>query len=125
MQKIKRLINLSNHPFATWSAAQKEASQPYGVCIDMPFPSVSAHATEEEIAQLVTTYFTQIVEHTKGYEVTVHLMGELTFSFQLAQQLHLHGIKSIASCADRNVLQEGEVKKVIFDFVRFREFYFA
>lgn len=122
MREVMKLINLSNHPYNTWSASQMEASLQYGECVDISFPQIAAHSTEEEIKELVNIYFNKIVSQAEECKVTVHLMGELTFSFQLVQRLNKCGIRCIASCADRNVVQEGELKKVIFDFVRFREF---
>lgn len=122
-EKFRILINLSNHPYDSWSDKQKEAAIPYGECLDMPFPNILPSLTESDIENLATQYLAKIEEKILGKSATVHIMGEQTFSFCLTEKLLKHGIKCIASCAERNVAETDDgIKHVTFEFACFREF---
>lgn len=122
-EKFRVLINLSNHPYAQWSLKQKEAAAPYGQCLDMPFPNIQPTLTESDIQALASHYLDKIEKAIMGKSATVHIMGEQTFSFCLTEKLLKHGIRCIASCAEREVTESGNgIKHVTFEFVCFREF---
>ena len=53
---------------------------------------------------------------------TVHLMGEMNFTFALITKLKARGIKCVASTTQRETVEEGGVKVSKFNFVRFREY---
>ncbi len=115
------LINLSNHPSEKWSSKQKkEALEKYGSISDMSFPNIPPEVPIDVVHQLVREFKTKILEQQPS---AVHIMGELTFTFSLVDQLMKHKIKCIASTTTRNVEENEEgVKKVRFEFVGFREY---
>ena len=122
------LINLSNHPYDTWSSTQKEAAEKFGKCIDMPFPNTPSDADEAEIEKLANNYFDKILLYKKDIPndatITVHIMGEQSFCYNLVKKLQKAGIPCVASCTMRDVtvLPDGS-KQVRFHFARFREYY--
>lgn len=122
--KPRLLINLSNHPNQLWPAEQREAAAAYGDCIeDMPFPAVDPQAGEDYIAEQTEKCLRQILEWTKSYTVTVHVMGEMCLTYNIIRKLQAHGIRCIASTTERisEELPDGS-KRVEFHFKRFREY---
>lgn len=117
------LINLSNHPYENWSVAQKQTATAYGSCIDLPFPLVDAEANEEVIKQLAVEYRLKVEQLSQGKEVVVHLMGEMTLTFALVEQLRKIGISCVASTSERLVTEHTSgYKEVLFEFKRFRKY---
>ena len=118
------LINLTNHPSDQWSKKQLEAASVYGDIMDMPFPVIDEMADENYIEALADEYLQKILELAKDKNVTVHLMGELTFTFALLKRLQEHGVPCVASTSKRIVKEEGAGRKgeVIFQFERFRRY---
>lgn len=118
---MKKLINLTNHPYSEWGDTQKEAARIYGECVDMPFPIVDPEAGTEEIEALADEYLGKILE--LDGEITVHIMGELTLCYALISRLQQHGVECIASATARDVtiLPDGS-KQVRFHFSRFRRY---
>ena len=118
------LINLSNHPTSFWSEAQtKAASEQFSEVTDLPFPAVDPAGDEKYIQALVDDYIPQIQLLTKdSSNVTVHIMGEMTFTFAMIDALQKIGIKCIASTTTRVAVVEDEVKTSEFQFVKFREY---
>ncbi|OPZ03382.1 MAG: hypothetical protein BWZ11_00164 [Bacteroidetes bacterium ADurb.BinA395] len=118
------LINLSNHPYELWSVKQQEAAAVYGSCVDLPFPAVDPEGDETYIEQLAESYAAQVLAIAKGKEeTTVHLMGEMTFTFTLLQMLLKENITCIASTSERISVDLGSgQKETRFDFVRFRKY---
>ena len=119
----KLFLNLSNHPHHTWNEQQLEAARALGELQDMSFPTIAPEATEEEIAALAEEYVQKILADAEGKQVTVHLMGELTFCFALVRRLEEVGITCVASCSRRDVeeLPDGR-KQSAFHFTRFRRY---
>lgn len=117
------LINLSNHPSSLWPENQLLAAAVYGDIIDLPFPAVDPSGDENDIEKLADEYIGKIVELSKGAEVTVHLMGEMTFTFSLLCRLRDRGIVGIASTTNRMVVESipGH-KETTFRFERFRKY---
>ena len=122
--KEKLLVNLSNHPSDFWGVKQKEMAKEYGEIKDLSFPMVDANDDTMYIETLVDVYFQKIKDLACDYEVTVHLMGELTFTFALLKRLQEYGIRCIASTSKRIVKEEvpGRKEEVIFKFERFRDY---
>ena len=116
-------LNLSNHPYSTWSEGQKAAARTLGELEELPFPEIAPEATEEEIAALAEEYVQKILAYAEGKQVTVHLMGELTFCFALVRRLEEVGITCVASCSRRDVedLPDGR-KQSAFHFSNFRRY---
>lgn len=119
----KVFINLSNHPSDQWEEAQMEASRQYGECIDLPFPQIDPAADEETIKGLVEDYIQRILQYTVDNTVTVHLMGEMCFTYRMVSKLKSLGIVCVCSTSTRNVHDEGNgCRTVEFRFTQFREY---
>ena len=100
----------------------KSASK-YGNIIDIPFPTIDPSGDEEYIAKLVEEYVGKINQYSNKDHITIHLMGEMTFTFAIVVRLQNLGYKCIASTTKRDVNKIAPLKKVVsFDFVRFREY---
>lgn len=117
-------LNLSNHPSDKWSKAQLDAARAYGEVVDMPFPEIDPGATTEEIHRLAEEYADRITSSYLGRDLmTVHLMGEMTFTFRLVTLLHARGVRCVASTTQRKTSElEGSKKESIFEFKEFREY---
>ena len=117
-------INLTNHPSSLWCDKQQEAARTYGEIMDMPFPMIDETDDETYISALADEYLQKILELAKDNNVTVHLMGELTFTFALLKRLQEYGIPCVASTSKRIVKEEevGRKGEVIFQFERFRRY---
>ena len=116
-------LNLSNHPSDKWSKAQLDAARAYGEVVDMPFPEIDPGATTEEIHRLAEEYAKEISSRYPDCDLTVHLMGEMTFTFRLVTLLHARGVRCVASTTQRKTseLPDGK-KESIFEFQAFREY---
>lgn len=115
------LLNLSNHPSSSWPAKQTLlANELYGEIQDMPFPQIDPLMDESGIKTLALDYLQKILAIKPK---AVHLMGELTFTFELVQLLKNYGITVIASTTHRSTvdLPDG-TKNVKFEFIRFRNY---
>ncbi len=119
----KLLINLSNHPFAEWQEEQRHASEVYGPCIDMPFPQIDPDADDNQMESVVEKYTLQVEEYAKTHNVTVHIMGEMCFTYRLVKRLSAMGIKCNCSTSCRLVSDEGNGKRYVeFHFKKFRNY---
>lgn len=114
------LINLSNHPSSSWSEVQLAAAGGKTQVIDLSFPQIAPDGDEEYIKNIVNEYYDKII-NTEGVN-TVHLMGEMNFTFALVTKLKANGIKCVASTTKRETVEENGVKISKFQFVRFREY---
>lgn len=128
-QPIDKLmfINISNHPYEQWDSVQKEAAAQYGECIDIPFPSVDEKGDEDYIATLADDYLLKVLKQIGKHNkkgITVHLMGEMTFSVALLERLKRNYILCVASTSQRQALEIGNGKKEsVFKFLKFRKYY--
>lgn len=120
----KRFINLSNHPISTWTDQQLEAAQAIGNLEEMSFPEINPMDGEKEIDALAETYKKRIVEMRNTCDVlSVHLMGEMTFTFSLVHKLTALGIDCYASTSKRMVSLNADGDKIVhFEFARFRKY---
>jgi len=120
------LINLSNHPVEKWSEKQiNEAKKNYGEIRDLPFPEINPDWDEETVENFSQMYFEEIqaiIESAHNQNNAVHVMGELTFTFNIVYKLLSQNIVCIASTSKRNVTEKGNKKITEFNFVRFREY---
>lgn len=117
------LINLSNHPSAGWGARQREAAEMYGEIEDMDFPAIPPEVGEREITDLAEEYVARIKERAETRDVTVHIMGEMTFCYAVITKLRPLGIPCLASTTRRQVTETADgVKEVRFDFETFRRY---
>lgn len=117
------LLNLSNHPSHNWPANQlKTALQQYETIHDIPFPQIDPHSTTEQVHQLAQQYCRDIISQHPP-PITVHLMGELTFTHVLVTKLTAAGIPCIASTTERIIkFEQDGTKHSTFRFVRFRAY---
>lgn len=116
-------LNLSNHSSDKWGEAQLDAAKAYGKVVDMPFPEIDPGATTEEIYILAEEYAEEITSRYPDRDLTVHIMGEMTFCFRLVTLLHARGVRCVASTTQRKTSElEGGKKESIFEFQEFREY---
>lgn len=120
------LINISNHPYARWQTAQREAAKAYGEVMDMPFPNVPPQATTAQVEIMAVGAINDILSMMQQHDnptTTIHLMGEMTFTYILLNKLRAQGIPCVASTTERSITMEGNLKKTIFKFIQFRPYY--
>lgn len=120
------LINLSNHPKSNWSEKQLSAAKEiYGDVIDLHFPQIPPDADEIFIDELAAQHKGKCLSLFQKYPSdnnAVHIMGEMTFSFKLVNELKKSNIVCVASTTDRNTTEENGNKISKFNFVRFRQY---
>lgn len=116
-------INFSNHPFNQWSVKQLEAAHAYGELEEIPFPDVDPSWDEIQMAGIVEEFFKEIKRRSIEYDVTVHIMGEMTFVYAMTRRLKGEGITCVASTTGRNsvIITDGG-KTSFFEFVKFRKY---
>lgn len=118
------LINLSNHPSEKWSKEQLQKAAEYGEIVDIPFPQVSPTGDMAYIQNLANQYLEQIMATAKDKKTTVHLMGEMNFTYCLVELLRRQGIPCVASTTQRNVVESPDGQKTsVFEFVQFRPYF--
>lgn len=117
------LINLSNHPSEYWSLEQLQAGAKYGTVLDLEFPAIDPKGDDDYIDKLSDEYLLKVKELARDNKATVHLMGEMTFTFSLLKKLQQCGFECIASTSKRIVTEENNGHKdVTFKFERFRKY---
>jgi len=121
-------INLSNHSSNKWSPTQINAALNMvnnGPIIDMPFPNIDPNMSSSDVIDLAIEYRSKIINLIDEYEadyVVFHIMGEMTFTFNLVNFLKDNGYHCYASTTKRNVIEKDGVKTSVFEFVKFREY---
>ena len=127
---MKILFNISNHPSNKWDEKQLQAAKNMADVIkDCPFPNVPPTATSEEVRENALEIANCILSQKNLLqnvdEITVHIMGEMTLTFATVaalQNLEL-GIRCVASCTERNVIELPDgTKQSKFEFVQFRTY---
>lgn len=114
-------INLSNHPSEGWSEKQLAAAQQYGVIVDIQFPNIEPSFTKSMVNSLADVTVDTIT--ALGKDITVHIMGEMTFTYAVVSRLKALGITCLASTTERNTITTPDGKKISeFKFVQFREY---
>lgn len=122
--KSPLLVNLSNHPYKNWTKEQKKAAKEFGEVCDMAFPAIDpAMKTNDIKKEIAAPQIDEIKNMCKERRVTVHIMGEMSYTFYVVSQLKKFGIRCICSTSERDTedLGGGE-KKVSFHFKRFRDY---
>ena len=128
-------INISNHPSDKWSAKQREAAlaisrkivkrngEGKACIIDIPFPNIPPEATTATIQQMADDFTEKIAEEYEGDDVAIHLMGELTFTYNLVCALDVHDFTCYAATSERKSVENADGSKTVqFDFVQFRAY---
>ena len=115
-------INLTNHPSTLWKKAQLEAARQYGEIVDCPFPNILPEMSYEQVQQLADSYVEKILSQY-GHHITVHVMGEMTFTYAVVTRLKAAGIECLASTTERCVVETPDGKRTYeFDFAQFRRY---
>jgi hypothetical protein len=119
-------LNLSHHPSAQWSPAQREAAEALGgEVVDQAFPEIPPVASEAEVAALGG----QLVAEILGRKPDAAMVqGEFTLAFFLVRELQLRTIPCFAATTKRISRVErqadGSSRTVsVFEFVRFRRYW--
>jgi hypothetical protein len=113
-------LNISNHPSAGWSEAQKSAAFELADTIeDIAFPNVPPSATLAEVEKMALDLSVEVpVETTHAL-----VQGEFTLCFELVRRLQARGIICLAATTDRRVeVAPDGAKTSTFKFVQFRSF---
>lgn len=117
-------VNCSNHPSEKWSDKQRKEAEKYGEIQDVAFPEVGCHLKDEEVEQLANQTFEKIMEYQPD---AVMCMGEFVVCYRIVQKLKAEGMKVLASCSERKVIEHVEPngvvrKEAVFSFQGFREY---
>lgn len=122
-------INISNHPSSKWDVKQIDAALAMvnnGPIIDMPFPNIDPNMSSSDVIDLADNYFSKILNLIHEYEadyVVFHVMGEMTFTYNLVKLLNENGYHCYASTTKRNVVEKEDGTKIsVFEFIQFREY---
>ena len=121
--KSRVFLNLSNHAAECWDDNQLEAAKEYGDIIDMDFPRIAPDSTKEDIDMLAQQTANNIKKQYGNASLTVHVMGEMTFTYEIVCILKSYGIRCVASTTTRDTEDNMDGSKLShFHFVRFRDF---
>lgn len=112
-------VNFTNHSSDTWEEKQLEEAGKYGRIVDLPFPSVYSEADEKDIELLGEKCCEEIL---KCSPAAVLCQGEFSLTFFVVARLRANGIKVLTACSERRVVQNGNVKRSVFEFAGFREY---
>lgn len=116
-------INLTNHPHSLWDEKQLLEGCKYGEIFDMSFPAIESDCSSEQIRTLAENYVNRITEHSSYFNITLHIMGEMTFTYAIVSRLKVLGITCLASTTERNTVMTPDGKKISeFKFVQFRKY---
>ncbi|QZE15496.1 CRISPR-associated protein [Halosquirtibacter laminarini] len=116
-------INLSNHPSVNWQKGQLDAAREYGEVKDLAFPAMDPSWGHQRVGALVEDYLQRVLLLLEeAEEKVVHIMGEMTFTYNMVKMLKSHGVKCLASTTQRVATEENGVKTTVFTFVIFREY---
>jgi len=117
------LINLSNHPSQYWCDRQMESAHCYGEIVDIPFPVVAPDADSQKLQTLAHDCAQKVLSMGEANNITVHIMGEMTFTFMVVTRLKELGIRCVASTTERKTTYNDDGTKLSeFSFVKFREY---
>lgn len=112
-------VNFSNHSSKDWCQEQIFEAKKYGEIVDISFPAVPAKADNKFVRELAEKYVGEIAELAPD---CVMCQGEFTLAYDVITGLLRLGIKTVAACSERKVLEQDGKKISIFSFERFREY---
>ena len=124
------LINLTNHPSASWSEKQLAAAhEQYGEIKDIPFPDIDPTLGKQEVFDMAADYFLKIshihadLPEAEKENFAIHVQGEHTFVHNLIEHVEILNFTCVASTTRRikKDLGNGQSHQQ-FEFVRFREY---
>jgi hypothetical protein len=106
-----------------WNSGQLKAAAMYGEIVDLPFPVVAPDAENQELQTLAQDCVQKILSMGDANSITVHIMGEMTFTFMVVTRLKELGIRCVASTTERKTTYNDDGTKLSeFSFVKFREY---
>ena len=118
-------VNLTNHPAAQWSEAQRRAAEEYGPILELPFPAVPETADLSLVSKLAALYFRRlrVVENP-----VVLVQGEAVFTYILVRLLEQARIPALACvsrrCVQETLLPDGTTEKLaVYSFAGFRPYW--
>ncbi|MBR1670317.1 MAG: hypothetical protein IJ695_06420 [Butyrivibrio sp.] len=90
----------------------------YGEIVDVPFPSIEALASEEEISKLAEEYVDRI-RNLVDADGAVMAQGEFTLTYAVIRMLKAGGIKVVSACSERDSIESidetgNTVRKSVF-----------
>jgi CRISPR-associated Csx2 family protein len=119
----KIFINYSNHPHEKWEDAQLKEAGKYGTVVDIPFLQVEPNVCEPKFQEIVDKEVNKILSIAQDKDATVHVMGEMTLTYELVSKLKEVGIRCVASTTKRDVTENADGTRTCkFNFVKFREY---
>lgn len=122
-QRPRILLNLSNHPSEGWSKEQVLAGEAFGEIVDMHFPNIAGDLSIKGVKKKARKTAESILKTYSDADLTVHVMGEMTFTYHLVSLLKGCGIRCLASCTEREVEDLGNGRRITqFHFSQFREY---
>ena len=116
-------INLTNHPSKNWGEKQIEEALKMGeYIIDIPFPNVPPSSNEFKVKEMGD----DLVQHILSYFDFKYILvqGEMSLATYIAFRLYQAGKIPVVATTERKVVEDGEKKISIFEFVRFRPYIF-
>lgn len=105
-----------------WEQEQLDAAAEYGSIRDIPFPDIDPSGDEQYIKEIADKASEEIFRLADTHDITVHIMGEQTFTFLMVDRLLSKGIKCIASTTCREAEISDGIKTSTFRFVQFRRY---
>jgi hypothetical protein len=122
------LINLSNHPSSAWSAEQiKLANEQFDSITDLAFPQISPDADIDAVLALAEEYTytcSKLLMDENKDRSAVHIMGEMTFTYNVVHYLSCKCIDTVASTTERIATVDALGQKIsTFKFVQFRPYH--
>lgn len=112
-------VNFTNHPSSKWDQNQKLAAEKYGKITDIPFPAVDPWLSEEEIDGMAASCVKRIMHEEP---CAVLCQGEYTLCFKVVEKLKSEGVTVLSACSERRVIENGNRKTSVFEFVKFRKY---
>ena len=121
-------LNLSNHPVARWPAAQVQAARSLGLgdpCdLEGGLPEIDPKDDGSDVAVVAR----EVTERALAQGAAgAFVAGEYTLSFALVNALQVRGVRCFAATSRREVVEldgdgDARERKIVFQFVRFREY---
>jgi len=104
-----RFFSISNHPVSKWPDAQKKAALELGGEIrEIPFPSPSADASNEDISKSADLIAAQVPD-----EAIAMVHGENTTAYAIAKRLRARGLRVVAPKHSRQEQSETQEEKIV------------
>ena len=101
-------------------SAARELSQNI---VDYPFPAVDPYWNADKVKSEAVKIFNDILAKYPNEQLVVHVAGEFTMCYTLVNLFKNAGVKCVASCTFRNVVECKDGTKIQkFGFIQFREY---